>query len=191
VPAAQAYVREHAAPLAAGPAPPGHRKRDGSATGRSVTRITEALASASDYKDMATLGHNLADAQAALETAEESWLEWPSTTKAGSDSIRRPRTWRLRATNFFLGPSKRPSSRVAPSWAPARQQLCLRCPDSPGTRRGGPDTENAGGPCSGRSRTRGQLIMFGGLPHPLPLEHETVIAPFAVHELTTVQMDAA
>ena len=41
---------------------------------REVTRITEALASASDYKDMATLGHNLADAQAALETAEESWL---------------------------------------------------------------------------------------------------------------------
>ncbi len=41
-----------------------------------VTRITEALASASDYEDMATLGRNLADAQAALETAEESWLEW-------------------------------------------------------------------------------------------------------------------
>ena len=40
---------------------------------REVTRITEALASAADYKDMA-LGHNLADAQAALETAEESWL---------------------------------------------------------------------------------------------------------------------
>ena len=39
-----------------------------------VTRITEALASASDYKDMATLGHSLAEAQAALETAEESWL---------------------------------------------------------------------------------------------------------------------
>jgi ABC transport system ATP-binding/permease protein len=39
-----------------------------------VTRITEALASAADYKDMATLGHDLADAQAALETAEESWL---------------------------------------------------------------------------------------------------------------------
>ena len=39
-----------------------------------VTRLTEALASASEYKDMAALGHNLADAQAALETAEESWL---------------------------------------------------------------------------------------------------------------------
>ena len=39
-----------------------------------VTRITEALASASDYKDMAALGHNLADAHAALEAAEESWL---------------------------------------------------------------------------------------------------------------------
>ncbi len=39
-----------------------------------VTRITDALASASDYKDMATLGQTLADAQAALEAAEESWL---------------------------------------------------------------------------------------------------------------------
>ena len=39
-----------------------------------VTRLTEALASASEYKDMAALGHNLADAQAALETAEETWL---------------------------------------------------------------------------------------------------------------------
>jgi ABC transport system ATP-binding/permease protein len=39
-----------------------------------VTRITDALTSASDYKDMATLGQKLADAQAALEKAEESWL---------------------------------------------------------------------------------------------------------------------
>jgi ATP-binding cassette subfamily F protein uup len=39
-----------------------------------VTRITEALGSASDYKDMAALGHQLTDAQAALRAAEESWL---------------------------------------------------------------------------------------------------------------------
>ena len=39
-----------------------------------VTRLTEALAAASEYKDMAALGHDLAEAQAALETAEESWL---------------------------------------------------------------------------------------------------------------------
>ncbi len=39
-----------------------------------VTRIAEALDSASDYKDMAALGHSLAEAQSALETAEEFWL---------------------------------------------------------------------------------------------------------------------
>jgi hypothetical protein len=39
-----------------------------------VTRISEALASASGYKEMATLGHELANAQAALKSAEESWL---------------------------------------------------------------------------------------------------------------------
>jgi ABC transport system ATP-binding/permease protein len=39
-----------------------------------VTRLTEAMAAASEYQEMAALGHNLADAQAALEAAEESWL---------------------------------------------------------------------------------------------------------------------
>ena len=40
-----------------------------------VARIDEALGTASGYREMAALGQELADAQAALHKAEESWLE--------------------------------------------------------------------------------------------------------------------
>ncbi len=59
---------------------------------------------ASDYKDMATLGHNLADAQAALETAEESWLALAIDDSSGVGR-HPPATNLAPASNqFLLGP---------------------------------------------------------------------------------------